>query len=250
MVAILQGEGRPPAHPFLPPEERSMPSAALPIRLLVPIVALCVTLALPPEAQARQLAVGVRAGTLGLGGEAALGLGERLAARVGIGVFPVDLPEITVEELDFLMTPPDRFITAGLDLYPFGSGLRLMGGMIFRSGDIGLGTGVEPGDRVGDIVVDRSGSLSGALVQGTSGPFVGVGFGKHTAGGFGLFLDLGVAFLGSGRVEITGSENLLQLPGMQAEIDRVAAEVEDQAGRYLELWPVLSVGFKLGLGGR
>jgi len=226
-----------------------MASTASLLRVLVPIVALCMAFAFPHEARARQLAVGARAGTLGLGGEAALGLGERFAARVGIGVFPVDLPEITVEELDFLVTPPDRFITAGLDLYPFGSGLRLMGGMLFRSGDIGLGTSVAPGDRVGDIVVDRNGSLSGALVQGSSGPFVGVGFGKHTAGGFGLFLDLGVAFLGSGRVEITGSENLLQLPGIQAEIDRVAREAEDQAGGYIELWPVFSVGFKMALGG-
>jgi len=226
-----------------------MPFRMLPLWLLVPFVALCLALALPGEARARQMAVGVRAGTLGLGGEAALGLGERFAARVGIGVFPVDLPEIVVEELDFLVTPPDRFITAGLDLYPLGSGLRLMGGMLFRSGNIGLGTSVAPGDQIGDIVVDRSGSLSGALVQGSSGPFVGVGFGRHTARGFGLSLDLGVAFLGSGRVEITGSENLLQLPGLQAEIDGVAREVEEQAGRYIELWPVLSVGFKLALGG-
>lgn len=212
------------------------------------ILALCLVLLLPGEGEARQMAVGVRAGTLGLGGEAALGIGELLAARVGVGVFPVDLSEITVEELDFMVTPPDRFVTAGLDLYPFGSGLRLMGGMLFRSGDIGLETRVEPGDQVGDIVVDRSGSLAGSMVQGTSGPFVGLGFGKHTRGGFGVFLDLGVAFLGSAAVEITASEELLLVPGLQAEIDRVEREAEAEAGDYLELWPVVSLGFKVAVG--
>lgn len=213
-----------------------------------PILALCLALLVPGEGEARQMAVGVRAGTLGIGGEAVLGIGELLAARVGLGVFPVDLPEITVEELDFLVTPPDRFITAGLDLYPFGRGLRLMGGMLFRSGDIGLETSVAPGDQVGDIVVDRSGSLAGSVVQGTSGPFVGIGFGKHTRGGFGLFLDLGVAFLGSSSVEISASEELLQVPGLQAEIERVEREAEAEAGDYLELWPVLSLGFKIAVG--
>lgn len=219
-------------------------------RGIAPILALCLVFLLPGQGEARQVALGVRAGTLGVGGEAALGIGELLAARVGVGVFPVDLPEITVEGLDFQLTPPDRFITAGVDLYPFGRGLRFMGGMLFRSGDIGLETSVSPGDQVGDIVVDRSGSLSGSMVQGTSGPFVGLGFGKHTRGGFGLFLDLGVAFLGSSSVEISASEELLMVPGLEAEIERVEREAEAEAGDYLELWPVLNFGFKVVVGGR
>ncbi len=93
------------------------------------------------------------------------------------------------------------------------------------------------------------GTLFGELAQGTSGPFVGIGFGKHTKRGFGLFMDLAVAFMGSTDVELSASSNILAIPGIQAEIDQLENDVEEEAGEYLQYWPVLSIGFKIPLGG-
>lgn len=206
---------------------------------------------------AQSLAIGARAGTLGIGPEVAVGLSDWLAVRGGIGYFPLDLDDVELEDLTYAVDPPKTYSSLGVDFYPGGGPFRLMGGLIFRSGNIEVSTSVSPGDEVGGIVMPMGGGITGEVEQETRGPFFGIGFGKHTSGGFGLFLDLAVAVLGSPEVVLSPDAQLAQVPGitqaLAQEEERIKDEISSYLGddeKYLEYWPILSLGFKIPVGGR
>lgn len=207
-------------------------------------------LILPQGLNAQSIGIGGRVGTLGVGGEVAVGLSENLALRGGIGSFFLDFKG-DYDDLEYTITPPSMTATVGIDLYPTGGFFRVMGGLMFRDGDISLESediteagGVE----IGDEVYNASGTLFGALATKSTAPFVGIGFGNHTQGEFGFFLDLGVAFVGDADVSLEARGPLGNEPGLRAELDKQEQTVQDEAGEYLKYWPILNLGFKIPIG--
>ena len=208
-------------------------------------------LAFPASAAAQQaFGVAGRVGTLGIGAEAALPLGSNFALRGGVGLMPFEV-DATFDELDVTISLPETWYNIGADLY-IGSSFRIGGGVLFKPDDpTAVGTAnqsIEIGNEIyepGDI-----GTITGTLDSSDEVPYVMIGFGRHTSSGIGLFLDLGVGFLGSPDVTLTSSGGLLSgQPELQAELDREAQDWEDEVGTYLELWPILNLGIKIGLGG-
>ena len=65
-----------------------------------------------------------------------------------------------------------------------------------------------------------------------------------------FFLDLGVAFLGAPgfRLETEGGTLSDDSGPLRTALDAEAAQFEEDAGRYLELWPILSLGLRIGIG--
>ncbi len=198
-------------------------------------------------------AVGVRAGTLGLGVEAAVPLGERAALRGGYGFLPVE-PEATIDDIDFTFTPPENWFNVGADLY-LGGGFRIGGGMLFRDadpsmvGEISASGSVEIGDRT--YTRTEIATLNGVLDSKDQAPYALLGFGRHTAAGVGLFVDLGVAFTGDPEVllEAEGDPQIVNSAEFQAELRKQEQQTEDDLPSYAKLWPILNVGLKIGLGG-
>ncbi len=214
-----------------------------------PRAALFAALLLPIPLSAQGIALAARAGTLGLGGEAALGLGSRLVVRGGYGVMPYEY-DGTFQGETYTVALPKSYASAGVDFYPFGSGIRLMGGFLRRSGDVELSATFSGSRRIGDKDYTSSGTLEATVVQEKTTPFLGIGFGKHTAGGFGLFLDLGVALVGEpADVKLVASGPVATLPGIQQDLAREEAKIENDYGTFLQYWPILSLGLKLPLGG-
>lgn len=202
----------------------------------------------PPVLSAQGLAIGARAGSMGLGGEVALGLSDSFVLRGGFGVFPYDYDgEFDGEE--YTVTFPTSIWSAGVDYYPGGGSIRFMGGIMGRSGDLEAETGWTDGREIGDEFFEGSGSLTGTLDQGSVAPFVGLGFGKHTAGGFGFFMDIGVAFTGEPDVKLVPGGTVASLPGIDQALREEEARLQDDSGSYLEYWPMLSLGFKLPISG-
>lgn len=219
------------------------------MRISLAFAALLAALSLPITLGAQGLALAARAGTLGLGGEAALGLGSRIVVRGGYGVMPFEY-EGTFQGETYTVALPKSYASAGVDFYPFGSGVRLMGGFLLRSGDVELSATFSGSRRIGDKDYNASGKLAATVVQEKTTPFVGIGFGKHTAGGFGLFLDLGVALLGEpSDVKLVASGPVAALPGIQQDLAKEETKIENDFGTFLQYWPILSVGLKLPLGG-
>jgi len=213
-------------------------------------------LAVPSFAEA-QFGLAGRAGTLGLGAEAALGVGERLVLRGGVGFMPFELDVSDDLEagtgVDATLTLPSTMYNIGADLY-LGSSFRIGGGMLFRSDDPELTvtlTGsatTEIGDET--YTATEVSEIQGFLISKSSAPYVLIGFGKHTSSGIGLFVDLGVAFMGTSEVELSasGDPTIVNSPEFQAELRQEETNIQEDIGTYTEYWPILNIGLRFGLG--
>lgn len=202
----------------------------------------------PAAATAQGLGLGGRVGTLGLGGELAIGLTDRLVIRGGVGLVPVE-PTMTFGDLDVTLSLPTVY-NVGVDLY-LNSALRIGGGMLFRSRDPRVtGEFNEPQDIGGTTFTPAElGTLTGVFDSSDSAPYVLLGFGRHTEEGVGLFVDFGVAFMGDPDVRLDasgGSRDPSTDATLRDALDREAAEFEDDMRGYLKIWPILSLGVRLG----
>jgi hypothetical protein len=206
--------------------------------------------ALPSAAAAQAFGVGARIGTLGVGGEAAVELGERVVVRGGVGFMPLE-PTATLDDIEVTLALPDWY-NVGLDFYLNGA-IRLGGGVLFKSDEPSLAGEFTTAQDIGGqtFTPQEIGTLTGVFDSRNQVPYVLIGFGKHTAPGFGLFLDLGVAFLGEPDVRLDAVNGTLD-PDTNAQfraaLDAEAADFEAEVGTYLKLWPILSVGLRIGLG--
>jgi len=192
------------------------------------------------------LAIGGRAGTLGFGGEVALGFSEVLVIRGGFGVFPYEY-EDTFEDTDYTVTLPSAIWSAGIDIYLGGGPIRIMGGVVGRTDDVELYSEFTESAEIGGTVYNVPGTLSGVLKQDPIAPFAGIGFGKHTEGGFGFFLDIGAALSSKGDVVLVPGGQVAQVPGIQESLQVEADRVREDAGGLLKVWPIVSAGIKIPL---
>lgn len=202
----------------------------------------------PAQAAAQGAGIGIRAGTLGVGGEAALSLTDRIVLRGGAGFAPFD-PKATFDDLDVTLKLPTQY-NVGLDLYLTGA-MRVGGGLLFRSAPEVTGEFTTPQDIGGSSYTPAElGTLKGVIDSGDRVPYILIGFGRHTAPGFGLFIDLGVAFLGDPdvRLDTEGGTLSSDVDPLRSSLDQEAANFEDDMRTYLRYWPILSLGFRVGLG--
>ena len=125
------------------------PSMSLRTTTLAACLAAFAALAAPPAVSAElgRVAFGVKAGTLGVGAEASVGITRHIAVRAGLNRFNLERDQ-EFGNIDYRLTPRLRSLTALLDLHPFGGAFRLSGGIISNRNEGGL-----------DAQLDRSGSM-------------------------------------------------------------------------------------------
>jgi len=212
----------------------------------IPWAALALLLPLSPSPSSAQgLALAPRVGTLGLGGEVAFGLSDVFVLRGGFGFFPYEY-DGTYGGEDYTVIFPKSIWTAGIDLYLGGGPIRLMGGVMGRTGDVTMESEYTGGE-IGGIPFDVPGTISAVLQQNGLAPFAGIGFGKHTAGGFGFFLDVGAALSGKADVKMEVSGELASQPGIEEALQAEADQVAEDVGGLLKVWPIVSLGVKIPL---
>ncbi len=213
------------------------------------MVAVAVAASTPGSAHAQSIGIAGRVGTLGLGAEAAIGLTDRVVVRAGLGLTPVE-PSLTLRGIETTLELPTWY-NVGVDLYVTGA-MRLGGGLLFKADDPTL-TGVFTTNQdIGGTTFtpQEIGTLVAVLDSKSQVPYVLIGFGKHTAPGIGLFLDLGVAFLGEPDFQLSAVGGTLpdDSGALRTALDAEATEFEDAAGSYLKFWPILSLGLRIGIG--
>lgn len=218
-------------------------------RNVIFVLAAAALAAAPCNASAQGFGVAARAGTLGLGAEAAVGIGESVAVRGGLGLVPFEL-DATIDEMAVTLELPETWYNVGLDLYLNGA-FRLGGGMLFKSDDAmvtgNFTTPQEFGTRT--FTPEEIGTFTGVMDSKDSAPYVLMGFGKHTASGIGLSLDVGLAFLGDPEVTLDSDGGTLSdEPIMRSSLDQEAQEFEDDMRTYLRYWPILNLGLRIGVG--
>jgi hypothetical protein len=196
---------------------------------------------------AQGLALGGRAGTLGVGGELALSLTERVVLRGGGGFMPFE-PTVTLSDVEVKLTLPTVY-NVGLDLYVNGA-MRVGGGVLFRSSDPEVAAEFSAPQDIGGSTFNpqQLGTLTGVFDAKDSAVYVLIGFGRHTAPGSGLFVDFGFAFVGEPSVALNASGGSLsdQTEPLRSALDREAVDFEEDMPGYLKIFPVFSLGFRLG----
>lgn len=217
-------------------------------------VGLVAALALPAAATAQVgFGVGVKAGSIGVGAEAAVALGQSLAIRGGGALFPVDF-DGTFSDIEFAVDLPDTYMNVGVDFYPTAGGFRLSGGMLFKPDNPELRGTFTQNQEIGgrEYTPEQIGTLVGVIDSGKSAPFAAIGFGRHTSSGIGFFLDLGAAFLSEPTLSLTqegGNLNSFEQAEFDQRLEDERQSMEEDLGGYLKIYPILQLGLKLGLGG-
>lgn len=223
------------------------------------ILALSLT-AWSQSAQAFQgnVSLGVRAGTLGFGAEVVTALDERVAVRAGAGFLGFDL-DLTGKfglagNRTAELSLPTGLLSLGVE-FSFASGLlRAGGGMVMRSNDpvhvityesgasISIGGG---GYRYPEVL-----TVTTTLTSGTAAPYVLVGLGSNSVRGLGLVLDLGAVLNVAPRFDMTatGDPAVMSSPGFRTDLEAERLQAEGDASVFVNVWPVVSLGLRYGLG--
>lgn len=197
--------------------------------------------------QGQSIAVGGRAGTLGLGAEAAVGIGQRLGVRAGFGVIPMK-PTGTFSDVKYEVEPPSPLMTLGLDFY-LTKGLRLFGGVLMGADTttiIGEYTGtVQIGDQT--YTGSQVGTLTGGVEANSLAPYAGIGFGHYFGSGLGLTLDLGAAKLDPQLTLVAGGP-IKNDATFQANLEKERQSTQDDLDKYAKWYPVINLGLHISLG--
>ena len=201
----------------------------------------------PGSAAAQGIAVAARAGTLGIGGEASIGLTRQIGLRGGVNVQPWE-PKVDLDEVEFTVQLPSPTYHAMVDLYPMGGGFRLSGGFAWFSTNVEVtARPTEPVD-IGDQTYSPQdvGELLGEFETKEFAPYVGIGFGRLGGrSGVGFVFDLGVAFHGEPTVSLSATGPFADQPAFQANLAAEEDNINDDARRF-RVYPVLAIGLAIG----
>lgn len=196
-------------------------------------------------AGAQNLAVSLRAGLDGPGVGVVTRLGSSVNARVGVRYFNTTLDgveDVQGEEAEWTADGTLFFLSGIADWYPTDGGFHLSGGAVYNGlegdGRVRLtepvtveSTTYTPGE-VGDMAAEIS---FGSAVA----PYLGLGFGNPLGRTIGLQLDLGVMYLGSPTVDLSGT-------GMIAPTASQGPTIEKNV-EGIQFYPVASLGLSARL---
>ena len=217
-----------------------------------------------PASHARgmqQVAVGARVGTLGIGADVAVPVYDRIAVRGAAGLLGFDLDLTGRFGLDddraATLKLPAAFYSLGADV-ELGN-LRVGAGVLFKSGEPAYRVTLDPGANIviggGTYQETEVKTLTTTLSSGVVAPYIALGFGSHLSSGFSFAADIGVALPVGVELTMaaTGDETLIASSSFRTDLALKEKETNDDAGGFVNYWPIVSVGLRYGLrlgGGR
>ena len=201
-----------------------------------------------------QVALGGKAGSLGLGLELTVGLSPQWNARIGANGFNYTDDRRKAGHLEYDATAKLRTGTALLDWHPGGHAFRLSGGLVYNDTHID-GTSLVPASGsyvIGGVPVPAAlvGTLDGRIDFDPVVPYLGIGWGNAVAPGrkVGFFFDAGAMFQGKGKVKLTPNipaGSPLNDPTARAALDlllrREENDIENDVADYT-VYPVVAIG--------
>ena len=225
-------------------------------------IMLAITL-LISNANAMDIGVGVKAGTLGAGVDLSVALTQTINARIGLTSVQIDSEQETLSvgdpgfEQDMNTTLDADYGASGLlfDWYVFDGTFHVTAGMVKNNGAVGISGTLQTGVTytVGGQdfeSTDINGNIGGDVSLGDSyQPYLGIGWGRKADDdpGFSLSVELGVALLDPQaqlQATVIPGGNFTG-PFAQDELDAMLRDAEDNFESELnefELFPVLSIG--------
>ena len=183
---------------------------------------------------------GVKAGTLGVGGEVSWRPIEWLDLRGGINFYDYD------DATDYGGIDYDGTLAlTGNFRFPL-SPFRLTVGAYQNNNEIQLSSQDAATYLIGNNPIPYTqadiGTLSAVAGFGSVAPYLGAGFDFDIMDRFGLSLDFGVLWQGSPTVTMTADGLLGSDPAFLADLNAEIAEVQDEV-ENLKAYPAISIGF-------
>lgn len=206
-------------------------------------------LLLAVDGASAQVGVAGRIGTLGIGAEAAISLSDRIVIRGGLGLSQLEA-NTTFDGVSVVLTLPESWYNVGIDLYLNGA-FRIGGGILFKPDDPTITGAFEDEVEIGGRTFTSAeiGTLTGQVLSEDRAAYVLIGFGKHTSSGIGLSLDVGAAFLGNPSVTLAAEGGTFpDQAELDARLELEAQAFEEDMKAYLKIWPILSLGIRIGIG--
>ena len=206
-------------------------------------------LLLAVDGASAQVGVAGRIGTLGIGAEAAISLSDRIVIRGGLGLSQLKA-NTTFDGVSVVLTLPESWYNVGIDLYLNGA-FRIGGGILFKPDDPTITGAFEEEVEIGGRTFTSAeiGTLTGQVLSEDRAAYVLIGFGKHTSSGIGLSLDVGAAFLGNPSVTLAAEGGTFpDQAELDARLELEAQDFEEDMKAYLKIWPILSLGIRIGIG--
>ncbi len=181
---------------------------------------------------------------LGLGADLCYRVSDRFAVRLGGGV-PVSgsAENVGIGDVKYDMTVKLGGLNAFADWYPFAGNFRLSGGVVtVRSPWTLTSTHVSRYTINGTSYAAADvGTLAGTMKAGnTVAPAILIGWGNPVRRGkhLGLVVDLGVAYVGSQRLELTADGPLASDIAFRRDLTAEAARHSSSH----TVWPILKLG--------
>jgi hypothetical protein len=210
-------------------------------------ILLCLTLlSFNAFATATDIAVGGRAGTLGLGAEVIVGVFPTVNGRLGFNKFDFNY-DGTESDVDYEIDLNLESWNALLDWYVFGS-FHFTGGVLSNKNSLDVNASLKSGKlyTIGDLDFssDQIGTLQGSLDFKKTAGYLGIGWGNPIAAANRLSInfDLGVVFQGAPDATLNASGGLLSdIPIFQENLRKEEVDIEEELDAF-EYYPVLSLG--------
>lgn len=205
----------------------------------------CAALADEAEKPPR-FAVGVEAGTTGLGGSIWLSASKQFTLNAGYGSLDSD-EEYSTDGVDYASNVDLSNGFATLQWHPGGGSFHLSAGVVFTENAVHVvgspqdGTTYEldgttyPASMVGSIMGDVEWEKSTA-------PYFGLGFSKKPQGqGWGAYINAGVMQSGSAVASLSATGAIADQPSFQSDLRAEEQELNDELDEF-DLYPVVRVG--------
>lgn len=206
---------------------------------------LTIGLIAPTSAKAKNIAVGLKGGSAGIGGEVTVGLLSKLNFRSGMNFFSYDGSGIE-SETEYDYTVKLRSVPLLLDYYPFDNGFKVTSGVFINNSKV---TGVaQPEGLVLDIggieyKILSIGDVNGKIDFRKASPYLGIGWGNALSKGspVKVTVDIGVLFQGKPNVTLEPTKDTSLIPGFDDSLEKETADLKKDL-EYLQYYPVVSLG--------
>ncbi len=211
-------------------------------------LALLLALGLNTAAHAGDLAVAVKAGTLGLGVEATTSVVPMfINARLQGSAFNYNF---TIKDTQVTYDGKLKLATVGLlaDIYPFAGKFRITGGAYYNGNKLSMTGKSAAGTFTFNGVTYNAaqvGNVTSTVSFNKFAPYVGLGWGDAISSGspIGFSLELGALYMGQPKTSITAT-GLANNPGLAANIVAEQKKLDNSLSR-LKWYPVASIGVNL-----
>ena len=196
------------------------------------------------SAQAADIAVAVKASTLGLGGEIVTNIVPAMVnARLQVNGFNYNT---TVNGTDFKADASLKLFSAGAiaDYYPFAGKFRLSAGVYYNANKFSVtGTPTAAGtfDFNGTTYTAASvGSVTGTVNFNKVAPYIGLGWGDSVSEGspFGFSFEMGALYQGTPKATLSSS---ITNPLLAADLEAERVKLQNDLNNF-KFYPVISMG--------